>query len=277
MRRFAPWLREGFGDFAGRFDQHEELAGQWEERFRRGESVALAEERLLAVTGRLMATRLVAVQLTNLAARVVNLANGVTTLCNANNAHSIPAVARSLYESAGAVTYMRRNLIPLLAKGRAERARVMLFRLGLGADPGTDAGFLMPYRVSAFVSSMSQEAGDLARLTRPPYSGDHEEGETWGQTMARMYSMLAEHTHPNSGASHLSITLFRGEPTWTLQPPLTESDLELSLGPCFLSMHFGRVAWDAVMDAADAHPLVLPYEDDFSPGDVHGDPPEALC
>lgn len=261
MQKFSAAIRAQFPDEGPSLDQYEGIVGEWEQRFERAERVAQGAERLFLRTGAKTARRLVAVQSTNLAARAVNLADGLTALVNEGNVHAIPPVGRALFETCGVATYMRRNLVPLLVKRRAERAKVMLFRLGMGSDPGIGWGRLMPYRVSAFVRSLAQDADDSAQ-------SDTDE-ESMGATLQRLYADLSDHTHPNHGATHLSMTLTnRMKPVWTLKPPLDEGTLEMAIGTAYLALYFGGTAWDAVLRAAQQHPVLLPDDDHFGPGDL---------
>lgn len=156
--RVSRALRERFPSQSGEFDAFEELADAWQARFKRGETIATGADRLHRVTGGKTARRLVAVQGTNLAGRIVGLSAGLLAVLESDHAQAAPPVARAVFETCGVSTYMRDNLTALLEKSRPERAKVMLFRLGLGTDPGTGWGRLKPYRVSAFVKSLIAEA-----------------------------------------------------------------------------------------------------------------------
>jgi hypothetical protein len=264
-------LRERFPGEADGFDTFERDVAAWEARFERGERVAQGAERLYLTTGDATARRLAGIHLTNLAARAVSLADGLVLLLNEDNAHAAPPVARALFETCASATYMRRNLVPLIVKRRPERAKVMLFRLGLGTGRG-EWGLLRPYRVRALVRSMVQEADDLAAQAGIAPEG----GESWGVTTERLYSELSELTHPNWLATMISMTLSaRLEPTWTMRPPLTEEALGAAIGTAHLGLMLGGVAWDAVIETAQKHPLLLPDDEAFGPDDLHSVPEAA--
>lgn len=209
-------------------------------------------------TGANTARRLAAVQATGLASRAVSLAEGLVDLLNWDNAHAAPAVSRALYETCGVAAYMRRNLSPLLIHSKPEKAKEMLFRLGLGVDPGLHPGKLMPYRVSAFVKAIAQE-GDEYEDEHAPWIGEPEADETHGSTMRRLYSALADLTHPNHSATSLALDLPpEGEPTYSIRPPLDDYAFTTSLGTAALALTYGGLAWDAVVETAQKYPVLLP-------------------
>lgn len=203
----------------------------------------------------------------------MNLADGLVDLINAENVHAAPPVARALYETCAVATYMRRNLIPLLVNKRPARAKVMLFRLGLGNAAGAEWGKLKPYQVRAFVKSMAQEVDELAEQA----DVEHDGTETFGATMHRLYAELSELTHPNSMATMLSITIeMKKPPKWELRPRLDDAAVDGPLGTAHIAMYFGGLAWDEVVNTAQQHPLLLPREEEFGPHDLH-DLPESTA
>jgi hypothetical protein len=273
MRRFSSHLRDGFPDWTSHFEDYEGAVDRWEERFRYAERAHQAEERRCAATRVGTAHRLITVQLTSTAARIVNLANGVVALLNAVNAHSAPAVGRALVESCGVPAYMHQQLVPLLKKAKTERTQVMVYRLGLGTDPGAGWGRLKPYRVSAFVRALGKEARDLAVA-----EGEHETGARFQDDMVGLYSALTDMTHPNWAAMIFSAEMSEEQsPTWMLQPQITESHLNNIAIPCLLAMTFGGRAWDATLDASRAHRMEFVASPTFDEADVHrldGEPGE---
>ena len=130
--------------------------------------------------------------------------------------------------------------------------------------------WLRPYRVGSLVESMAQEADALASASgKPP---EHQPDESFGTTMRNLYGDLSEHSHPNWAATTLSQSLSAQlEPTWELQPPVRESDLTL-IAVAYLCLYFGRSAWDSVVEASRQHPVTLPKNEEFGPGDVHAVP-----
>jgi len=205
------------------------------------------------------ARRLILSYSTALASRNVNLASGMIALLNTGNAHAAPVVARALNETCGVSTYMQRNLVPLLVANRPERTKVMLFRLGLGSDPGTGWADLRPYRVSAFVKSLSQALDD------------HAGGG--GTVIRRIYSGLSDFSHPNMSGTTLSVNLSDdAQPSWTLQPPVSDYIVTATVGGSRLALGVAGEAWDTVISTAQKHAVVLPEEDVFGPDDVVGVP-----
>jgi hypothetical protein len=102
--------------------------------FKRARGMAHYEERHLRDTGQRTARR----QIGHLAAatvvRVVDLADGLVVLVNAERTHAAFAAARALIETAAVPTYVLKNVVPHLAKGRAGRVDEVLRRLAVGLD-----------------------------------------------------------------------------------------------------------------------------------------------
>jgi hypothetical protein len=121
LTHFAASLRQRFPAESGGFDSFEAEVAAWDGMFKQARGMAHYEERRLRETGDRTARR----QVGHLAAatilRVVDLADGLVVLMNAERTHASFAVARALIETASVPTYLVKNVVPHLAKGRGER------------------------------------------------------------------------------------------------------------------------------------------------------------
>jgi hypothetical protein len=255
LTQFSAELRERFPDQHAGFDSFEEEVAGWDALFRRARGMAHYEERRLRETRERTARR----QIGHLAAatvvRVVDLADGLVGLINAQRAHAAFAVTRAVIETAAVPAYVSKNVVPLLAKGRKERVDEALRRLTVGLDPGLkfkDRPLdTEPIRVSSLIKALCSEMD--TRFGEEPRAGE----ETAGEMMLRLYSLVSDHTHPNHSAVHLSAKLDESGIDWDRFAPWSAGTLFDIEGPAVLAMWGGRVALKAVMDAANRHPLVL--------------------
>src|SRR5215218_9614934 len=223
VQRFSDELLARFPDRLHVFDDYQKQVGAMENAFREYADIASAEERLLRVTRKLTARRLVAIQATNTATRAVNLANGLVLLLNRRHAHAAPAVARALYETCAMAVYADRRLAPLLSKRhspkRIDDAHRLLFRLGLGTDGRSETSHIR------------------AR---------------------RGYSILSELTHPNT----LGTTLSRARDSeWILQPEIGRTVMAATLRPSWIALTAARSALRDLVQTATAHPMEFPDAD----------------
>jgi hypothetical protein len=254
LARFSDALRERFPDEQDTFDSYEDEVARWDRMFKRARGMAHYEERYLRDTGQRTARR----QIGHLAAatvvRVVDLADGLLVLVNAERTHAAFAAARALIETAAVPTYVLKNVVPHLAKGRADRVDQVLRRLAVGLDPGLDVeGWprdTHPIRVGSLISALCFEMDRLM----PPKPG---EDETAGTTMRRLYARVSDHTHPNHSAVHLSATIDENGMDWDRFAGWSVSTLHDIEGPTFLAMHGGRTALEEVIAAANKHRLVI--------------------
>ena len=272
VRRFSEELRCSFPERLSLFDEYQDLVEAWEERFRRFERVAQAEERAYARTQRATAEHILALQATVLSARVVNLANGVVVLLNARNAHSVVPVARALFETCAVPLYMRRNLLPRLRKGKVRQVHALLYRLGLGTYLPSDIHTWKPIDVDQLINAMAREidaalaeiAAEDERLLEELDLG------SYGAAIRLTYSLLSEYTHPNQPAMTTSTAVdAEGFTTWTLQPAISQTTLSNTARPGWFAMLASGAALDEVMLAASEHEMVLPEgPPDFAEADL---------
>jgi hypothetical protein len=260
VQRFSDDLRSRFPDRLRVFDDYQLQVGGLEEAFREYAKIAAAEERLLRVTRKLTARRLVALQGTNIASRAVNLANGVVLLLNRRHAHAAPAVARALFETCAMAVYADRRLVPLLEKRRSAKrtddAHRLLFRLGLGTHPSSETSHVKALPVDGFVRAMCSEAEELmaADTDPPPWVA----ADGYGDAIRRSYSILSELTHPNSLATTLSQA---HDDEWILQPEIGSTVMVATLRPSWIALTAARIALRDLIKAATDHPMEFPDAD----------------
>lgn len=253
VHSFSAACRLRYPDEIDGFDRFEEEVASWEARFRRARTMAQFEERNFRETGLVTARRQIGHVAAATAIRLVDLASGLIVLVNTGQAHAAYAVARSVFETASVPAYAMRNVVPQLAKSRADRVNEVLKRLSMGVDPGLDFERdpgVDPIRISKLVGALCAEVDDA--------SGEDEGSpERAGTTMRRMYSMLSDHAHPNYSAMHLSATLNMDGMTWARPadwPAETLHDVE---GPSYLALWWGGRSMDSLLRAANQHRLVL--------------------
>jgi hypothetical protein len=214
VHRFSDDLRAEFPDQG--LDEFERQITAWQDLFKRAQGMARYEETRLQETGKLTARR----QIGHLAAaasiRVVDLASGLIVLLNARHAHPAYAVARATVETAAVPAYALRNVVPLVAKGRRERASETLRRMALGLDPGVASAFTgsdshgeeraHPIRVSKLVDALAATATELHGVV---------DGKPVGESLRLFYSNVSDYTHPNTSAIHLSSTIDEHGMSWS--------------------------------------------------------------
>jgi len=260
--RFSPEIRRIFPPYNKAFDDYEKVLDSWEPRYLRAVEIAIEEHDKFNETQEYWARRLIGSQATNMAARIYRLAEALTLLLNDGNRHAIPAMVRPIIETAGVAAYTKRPLIPLLRKGRAEKAKVMLYRLGLGGDPGIPQ-VIRPIPVSSLIKAY---AAEFAEVMHDPHSDDPLLGDrdVIESNVRLLYSAITDSTHPNGAAMEGSFARRdNGGGTWNLWMPPTEDDLEVIFFSGSLAVEAARPMWDAVVDAAEEFPLLLPNEDEF--------------
>jgi hypothetical protein len=173
---------------------------------------------------------------------------------NAERTHAAFATARALIETAAVPAYIVKNVVPHLAKGRADRVDEVLRRLAVGLDPGLDVeGWprdTHPIPVSSLIKALTSEMDRLM----PSQPG---EDETAGTTMRRLYSLVSDHAHPNHSAVHLSATIDENGMDWDRFAGWFVPTLHDIEGPTYLAMWGGRTALEAVVAAANKHRLVI--------------------
>jgi hypothetical protein len=250
--KFSAEIRAAVPDEADAYDSFERALGWWPERYRKARGAARYEERGLRETGQITARRQAMHLAASMALRIIDLGNGLIVLVNARHPHASYAVARAIFETCGVFSYLRRNVLPGWRKGRADRTAEMLERLRIGLDPGITferPHSVTPVRVSKLVSALCTDADEHL-------PGD--EGETAGETMAQLYSTLSDNTHPNMSAGHLSVTFDDdGYMDWVADYNWIAGELHEVIGTSYLAMHYGAVAFDQLMETANAHRLVL--------------------
>jgi hypothetical protein len=255
VESFSDELQSQFHDHD--LDGFEQQLAAWQGLFHRARAMARYEEDRLSETGNLTARR----QIGHLAAaasiRVIDLASGLIVLLNARHAHPSYAVARAVVETAAVPAYALKNVVPLVKKGRAERANETLMRMALGLDPGVAATFnedfeaqgrVYPIRVSKLVDALT----DLATET----SGTVE-GKPVGESLRDFYSNVSDYTHPNTSAMHLSSTIDETGMTWSRPTNLSDGVMTDVVGTSSLALWYGQVAMDSLLKAANTHRLVL--------------------
>jgi hypothetical protein len=254
LARFSDVLRERFPDERDTFDSYEAEVGRWDGMFKQTRGMAHYEERRLRETGQRTARR----QIGHLAAatvvRVVDLADGLVTLVNAERTHAAFAVARAIIETAAVPAYVLKNVVPHLAKGRADRVDEALGRLTVGLDPGLDLEGWPRDRHPIPVSSLIKALCSEMDRHMPPEPG---EDESAGTTMRRLYSLITDHTHPNHSAVHLSAAFDENGMDWDRFAGWSVDDLHAVEGPPVLAMYGGRSALGEVIAAANKHSLVI--------------------
>lgn len=155
---FSGLLREQFESEAEEFDSFEELADTWHGVFRQARGMAQYKERRLRETRERTARRQIGHLGAATAVRIVDLSSALITLVNSNHPHGAYTVARAVVETAAVPAYMDKNLSPLIARRRADRADDLLRRLTLGVDPGTGydrgGGPIQPIRVSSLIKAL---------------------------------------------------------------------------------------------------------------------------
>jgi len=253
LTHFAASLRQRFPDETDSFDSFEAEVAAWDKMFKQARGMAQYEERRLRETGERTARR----QLGHLAAativRVVELADGLIVLMNAERTHASFAVARALIETASVPGYMVKNVMPHLAKGRGERVDQVLRRLSVGLDPGLDIeGWptdTQPIPVSSLIRALSSEID--RRI--PQKDGDPSPGTI----MRQLYSLVSDHTHPNHSAVHLSARIDENGMDWERFAGWTNSTLHDVAGPAVIAMSIGRTALREVLTAANSYRVVI--------------------
>jgi hypothetical protein len=260
---FPEWI-ESFEDFDRDLDA-------WRERFNRAIAIASDEQEVFSTTGVWTARRLIAFQAGNVAARLYNLGEGVTLALNKQNRHILAPIVRAMYEAAGITAYQHSHLLPLLRKGdrKGKDAKLMLFRLGLGADVGV-GGEIRPYPVSSLIRALGIEVAASINEAEPG-----SDAEEMARAVRGLYSALTDHTHPNGAAMEGSFHRYTDKVGgfWKLDRTLTDLDIVSWFNGAQMLLEFVGPIWDAVMQAADEHPLVMPTDAEF--GFEHF-PPEAL-
>ncbi len=254
--RFSDELRAQFPDQG--LDEFEEHIEAWQRLFKRARGMAHYEEARLRETGKLTARR----QIGHLAAaasiRTVDLASGLIVLLNARHAHPAYAVTRAIVETAALPAYALRNVVPLVAKGRAARAKATLERMALGLDPGVASAFTEgdwygeggahPIRVSKLVDALAATAIDVHGSAK---------GKPIGDSLRQFYSNVSDYTHPNTSALHLSSEIDENGMSWSRSAKVSDGVMVDVLGTSSLALWYGERAMDSLLKAANAHLLVL--------------------
>lgn len=251
--QFADEIREKFADERGSFDNFETQLALWEKLFRKAQGMAQHEERRLRETRQRTARRQIGHLSASTAIRVVDLAGGLIHLINGEHIHAAYVVARATVETAAVAPYMLKNMIPLLAKDKAERTDEVLRRLTVGVDPGLgyvgdDGSTTHPIPVSSLMKALYSQIDNAM---------EPDDDEPRGATMRRLYSMLSDHAHPNHSAMHLSAHIDDHGMSWDRSRGWTESALYDVVGPTYLAMWFGCQALEEVLLVANRHPLIL--------------------
>ena len=223
-------------------DMIEGSLGSWEERHARFIERAERAGAETAAAGCQTARALITVQATNIAARLVGLADGFITLANADNTYAAPAVVRALHEQACVPCYMAREVIPRLRKQRVNDVQRLLFRLGLGTGPAAGFGNIRPIAVPALNSAAEQWVDEY--LERSGFGVQSAKGIT-----QMIYGPLSDQTHPNFGATGQA----RGSSVVAaLRPTVDEEMIDNLLSAAFFMLAVGGEAIDAVVAAAEA-------------------------
>jgi hypothetical protein len=255
VHRFSDELRAQFPD--QRLGGFEGQVEDWQALFKRARGMAHFEEERLRETGKLTARRQIGHLAAATAIRTVDLASGLIVLLNATHAHASYPVARAIVETAGVPAYALRNVVPLVAKGRVERASETLLRMVLGLDPGVAAVFpedvgrakqVHPIRVSKIVDALAATATELHGAP---------DGKPVGDSLRHFYSNVSDHTHPNTGAMHLSASIDENGMSWTRPAQLDEGVMVDVVGTSSLALWYGERAMDSLLKAANEHRLVL--------------------
>jgi hypothetical protein len=269
---FSDEVRQIFGPFSKAFDDYEAVLDSWESRYLSAAEVAIEEQKGFGESGEYWARRLISSQATNSAARLYRLGEALVLLVNDGNRQAIPAIVRPIIETAGAIAYSRLHLLPRLEKGRREQVKVMLYRLGLGGDPGipeTIRPIPVNSLIKAYASVFAEQMHDPAHAD--PLLNDKA---TIEKQTRFIYSTISDYTHPNGAAMEGSFARREdGGGTWNLWMPPTEEDMYHFFFTGSLAIEQSRPMWDALMAAADDSPLLLPNEEDFGVKDF---PDEAV-
>jgi hypothetical protein len=239
LRTRLPQHHQQFMDMIeGSLDSWEQRHARFMERAERAAAATAAAERQTA-------RALITVQATNIAARMVGLADGFITLANADNTYAAPAVVRALHEQACVPCYMAREVIPRLRKQRVNDVQRLLFRLGLGTGPAAGFGNIRPIAVPALNSAAEKWIDDyLARAGSGAQSAK--------DITQMIYGPLSDQTHPNFGATGRA----GGSPVVaTLRPAFDEETIDNLLSATFFMLAVGGEAIDEVVAAAEGAPM----------------------
>jgi hypothetical protein len=250
--RFSEDIRISLADEQHAFDQFERSVARWPQRFREARAAARHEERTLRETGLITARRQASHLAASMAIRIIDLGSGLIVLVNSRNPHAAYATARALVETCGVFSYVRQNVLPSLRKGRVQKTEETLGRLRVGLDPGIKfdkSDRAAPIRVSKLVSALCAHVDEHLAA---------DEHETAGETMAQLYSVLSDNTHPNMSAGHLSVTFDDdGYMEWAVGYAWDAGELHSLIGTCYLALHYASAGYDELMQTLTAHRLVL--------------------
>lgn len=132
MPKFSTAARQAFPDFASNFDEIENQATAWAQRFRDAE--ASVERGLVRAEERRQnnVELLIGITAAGIALRTQHLAAATVTLVNKDNPHAAAPVARALFEVCCMPIYLKRELVPRVRKGRANTVHKLVFKMGLG-------------------------------------------------------------------------------------------------------------------------------------------------
>ena len=233
------------------FDQFERMLDRWLPRFAKTRAAARYEERRFHETGLIRARRQGGHLLAATAIRILDLGAGMILLVNERRAHPAYAVARALVETSASLAYLDQEVLPRLMKGRREAVEETLRRMRLGLDPGTgyEGRGARPIPVSSMIKALSRQVG--ATL-----AGD--EGESAGETMSRLYSVLSDHAHPNHSAQHLSSSIDdEWMMDWTFDHEWSSTTIHDLLGTSYLALHFAGEGFDRFLAGLNKKPMVL--------------------
>jgi hypothetical protein len=226
-------------------DVIEDSLGSWEHRHARFMERAERAAAESAAAGCQTARALITVQSTNIAARLVGLADGFITLANSDKAYAAPAVVRALHEQACVPCYMAREVIPRLRKHRVNDVQRLLFRLGLGTGPAAGFGNIRPIAVPALNSAAEQWIDEYLRRAGS--------GSQSAKDITQMiYGPLSDQTHPNFGATGRAGA---DQVVASLRPAFDEERIDNLLSATFFMLAVGGEAIDEVVATAEAAPM----------------------
>lgn len=243
-------LRAKFPEHVSLFDDFAASIAEWEQRFKKASASARWEEEHLQATGVRSAHRQLAHLFASLAVHIVDLAEGLALLVNAERRHPAFPVARSIVEAAGVATYVRQEVSPRINKDKLAQVDEKLRQLTLGMDPGAEMGSSEhPVRVAQLINSIKTWIDE---------SGTPEDGEPFGHSFGRFYSFVTDHSHPNASALSLSSTLpDTGPMSWDRHRGWDEFELEMVLVTANLAMWAAGRAFDLAFKASRDHRLVI--------------------
>lgn len=250
--KFSWAIRGAFPVLKGPFDLFESEIEAWERRFKKASAAARWPEEELQATGVRTAHRQVSHLFAPVALRIVDLAEGVVTLVNAELLHPTFPVSRAVIETAAVPAYVVREVVPRIAKGRTEQTEETLRRLIVGMDPGVElGGEIQPIRIGKIIDSLKSYMDQLDEAS--------EVDGGFGRVMRRFYSYVTDHSHPNMSALHLSSTVngdFRPM-TWNRSGGWDAFALEMAVGAAYLAMWAGGQAFDDALRGSQQNRLVL--------------------